>query len=304
VDSFSNYLHKNRNELENKFYSQLDHDKKKIFLIGSSHVGRLNQTDIQEYLHNNNVDYKVYNLAFGAEIPWDRLSYVDSIINAKPDLVVYGVGYRDFMDTALQFDSTIPQINLPNPSQDFKYGINSLGNFLHYDFDKFRSPQLVFRYLIRDHFDLNIEQDTSIYEKTKPFYPYDQREIIILNDTQLQKLAESWNFKVNSMPSYDKNQNAYALSQIVEKLKNNNIKVIIFSTPHSKYYTDKLPLKFIKEFDGILQRFSQDGVHVYLLRDKYIDLPIWSDTHHIAVNPKALIYSTDIAKIILNETNP
>jgi len=41
---------------------------------------------------------------------------------------------------------------------------------------------------------------------------------------------------------------------------------------------------------------------IYLLRDKYVDLPIWNDNHHIATNPKALIFSQDIAKIILNET--
>lgn len=305
VDSFSNYLYKTRIDLENKFYSELDHDKKKIFLLGSSQVGRLNEVYIQEYLHNNNRDYDVYNLAYGAETPRNRLLYLDPMISAKPALVVIGVGYRDFIEDSIPSDSTLFDINLPNPQADFKYGIRSLGNSLNYDFENFRSPQLVFRYLVRDTFDFNKTPDwVGNFTKTKPFYPFESQKTIILNDTQLQKMGESFNFKQNSLPSYDNNQDAYALSQLIETLKKNDIKTIIFSTPHVKSYTDNARSNFGDTFDNILERFSQDGVPVYLLRDKYVDLPIWSDAHHIAINPKSLIYSTDIAEIILNEIEP
>ena len=305
MDSFSNYFYKTRIDLESKFYSQLDSDKKKIFFLGSSHVGRLNETYIQEYLHDNNSDYDVYNLAHGAETPRNRLLYLDPIISAKPDLVVIGVGYRDFIEAAVPSDSTLLDINLPNPQADFKYGIRSLGNFLNYDFDNFRSPQLVFKYLIRDTFDFNKTPDrVGNFTQTKPFIPYDVREAIILNNTQLQKMGELFNFKQNSLPSYDKNQNAYALSQLIDTLNKNDIKVIIFSTPHVKSYTDNIRSNFGETFDDILERFSQDGVSVYLLRDKYVGLPIFSDAHHISINHKSLIYSTDIAEIILNEIEP
>ncbi len=305
VDSFSNHLYKTRIDLENEFYSQLDHDNKKIFFLGSSHVGRLNETYIQEYLHDNNNNYEVYNLAYGAETPRNRLLYVDSIISAKPVLVVIGVGYRDFIDEAMPSDPILLGINLPNPQADFKHGVRSLGNFLNYDFDNFRSPQLVFRYLVRDTFDFNEIPDwVAGFTKTKPFYPHDIREAIILNDTQLQKMGESVNFKQNSLPPYDKNRNAYALSQIVKTLNENNIKVLIFSTPHVKSYTDNVRSNFGETFDNILERFSQDGVPVYLLHDKYVDLSIFSDAHHVSIDHKALIYSTDIAEIILNEIEP
>lgn len=305
VDSFSNHLYKTRIDLESKFYSQLDSDKKKIFLLGSSHVGRLNETHIQEYLHDNNSDYEVYNLAYGAETPRNRLLYLDSMISAKPDIVVIGVGYRDFLEGSIPSDPTLLGINFPNPPADFKYGIRSIGNFLNYDFDNFRSPQLVFRYLVRDTFDFNKTPDwVGNFTKTKPFYPFESHKTIILNDTQLQKMGEGFNFKQNSLPSYDNSQDVYALNQLIETLNKNDIRVILFSTPHVKSYTDNIRSNFGDTFDDILERFSQDGVPVYLLRDKYIDLPIWSDSHHIAINSKSLIYSTDIAEIILNEIEP
>ncbi len=304
MDSFSSYLDKNRIDLENTFYPELDSDTKKIFLIGSSHVGRLNQTYIQEHLSNNDKDYEVYNLAYPAETPRKRLLYLDSVIAAKPDLIVYGVGYRDFIQEPIQSDSILLGITLPNPNKDFKYGVRSIGYFLNYDFDNFRSPQLIFRYLVRDIFDSNDKQDTaSVYTKTKPFYPYDKTETIILNDTQLQKTEGSYIFDKTFLPFYDHNPDAYALSQILEKLKKNDIKVIIFSTPHVKFYSDNMPPDPKNAFDNILKRFSEH-VSVYLLRDKYIDLPVWSDAQHIAINTKSLIYSSDIAEIILNEVEP
>ena len=302
VDSFSNYLHANRINLENNFYLELDNDGKKIFFVGSSHVGRLNQTYIQEHLFDNGKDYDVYNLAYGSETPRNRLLYVDSIIAAQPELVIYGVGYRDFLDEASQSDPTLFEINLPNPSQNLKYGIRSLGHFLDYDFENFRSPQLIFKYIVKDVLNFNNKQVIEpIYTHSKPFYHYDVSETVILNKTQVEKMGELFSFHLNSLPIYEKNQNAYALNQSIEKLNQNNIKVIVFSTPHVKSYSDKIPMDFKNEFDNILEKFSQDGIPVYLLRDKYIDLEIWSDAHHIAVNPKSIIYSEDIAEIILNE---
>ena len=307
VNAFGSVVKKDRTDLENKFYSQLDHDKKKVFLVGSSHVARLNETYIQEYLFKNNKDYEVYNLASPAETPKERLPFIDAMIAAKPDIVVYGVGYRDFLDAVSEFDATKPPTILPDPSQDFKYGMISFERFLNYDFDNFRSPQLVFRYLVRDHFDFNKKPDNqiSIYTKTRPFFAFHGSEGIILNDTQLQKIEEGVTFKFNTMVPYDKSESIYSFKQIITKLKENNIKVIVFSTPHTKYYTDKVPPEIRNQFDLTLQKISQEEeVPVYLLRDKYVDLPIWNDNHHIAANPKALIFSQDIAKIILNETRP
>ncbi|HMK32792.1 MAG TPA: hypothetical protein VK431_04115, partial [Nitrosopumilaceae archaeon] len=40
VNAFASVVTKDRMDLESKFYSKLDHSKKKVFLVGSSHVAR------------------------------------------------------------------------------------------------------------------------------------------------------------------------------------------------------------------------------------------------------------------------
>ena len=43
------------------------------------------------------------------------------------------------------------------------------------------------------------------------------------------------------------------------------------------------------------------NVTIYDFRDRYVDLPIWMDVTHIAYHPDSMIYSQEIADMILSE---
>ncbi len=45
------------------------------------------------------------------------------------------------------------------------------------------------------------------------------------------------------------------------------------------------------------------NLEVYSLENKYNKLNIWSSANHVAHNPNSMIYSEDIANMILKEFN-
>ena len=52
------------------FYHQtFDTNEKKIFLIGSSQTGQLNEAFIQNLIFDSKSNYKIYNLSYGEDAP-------------------------------------------------------------------------------------------------------------------------------------------------------------------------------------------------------------------------------------------
>ena len=81
------------------FYSNHVSDEKQIFILGSSQVVAINATRVDNYLSINGYDYDVYNLAQISDTPKQRLETLDMIISSKPEIIVYGVGPRDFQSS-------------------------------------------------------------------------------------------------------------------------------------------------------------------------------------------------------------
>ncbi len=46
---------------------------------------------------------------------------------------------------------------------------------------------------------------------------------------------------------------------------------------------------------------DKHGVKIYDLHEKYTDLDIWADLVHVAYHSDAMIYTDDVAEIILQE---
>ena len=114
---FSNVVETSQNE----FYHQIfPKDEKKIYLIGSSHTGHLNETYIQETYIDPDSNHKIYNLARGDDTPKIRLAYIDDIVQSKPQIVFYGVGYRDFSEEVSKNKITESAPVMPDPSYYFK----------------------------------------------------------------------------------------------------------------------------------------------------------------------------------------
>jgi len=289
--------------LQKNFYLQnFDPNEKRIFILGSSQIQAINSTYINEYLSINNQNYKVYNLAYPAESPEERLKTLDVIISAKPKIVLYGISNRDFYtDVQNEISINKPASLLPDPHELFQEKFGGLDIFANHNFDFLENPKLTTLTMIT----LLLRTEPQ----DKPFQPYPEspvlmqsRDSIIKSDSEMKQLALTVGYRFAGIDPPEKNEKFIMLKKIIEGLQKNNIEIIIFTTPQSKYYLDSIPDYEKKSFDSILKSISSDfGINIFSLRDSYTDLTIWNDLTHVAVNKNTIIYSDDVAKILLKE---
>ena len=291
---------------QKKFYSQyFDPNEKKIFIVGSSFVVALDSIYIDEYLSKNNQNYHTYNLAITDDQPIKRLNTIDMIINAKPKVVVYGVGVRDFVDQNKTKELSLNE-RFPDPHAIFEGLFLSLENHFNYDLNFLKSPRLSILKIIdnRSHI---LPNRTSTYVPQSLNYP-----LYFFIDSRLYdtKIAPDYALKNQRQIPYvpydidppDRNKNLIALKKIIQELRENDIHVVIFITPYHKYHLEQMTNYETESFNSVLQNLSSESnITIYSLYDKYSDLPIWRDIDHITGSKNVTIYSNDIAKIILDE---
>ncbi len=294
--------------LEEKFYSQ-NFAKKKIFIVGSSMISALNATNIQEYLLKNNYDYEVYNLAIGSDKPMKRLKTIDMIIKAHPDIVVYGIGFRDIED-GVSDGQLKSQSFLPDPKQYFTDFLWNIDMHSKFDLDILRSTRTISFGVIDNILQkgiINPRQDKemvtqSIFQNTT-FFKYYENGMIPMSENEIEAQIKEMPFNIINPPQ--KNKNVIALKKIAHTLQENNINVIIFTTPYHKLFFETSPKYDEDAFNAIMKDITHDThVKVNFLHNKYNDTQIWSSKDHIVVNKNSTFYSEDIAKIILDEMNP
>jgi len=107
---------------ENRFFTQgIDSNEKNIFLVGSSMSAFVNQTFVEDYLKKNGENYEVYNLGIPEDLPKWRSNSTDIIISAKPEVIVYVMGFRDLRAEGNYEDGVSPfPIPLDYPSDAHK----------------------------------------------------------------------------------------------------------------------------------------------------------------------------------------
>jgi len=270
----------------------VDSTKGKIFIVGSSNVYAINATSINEQLSNEQKNYLVYNLADQGDNPTRRLSSIDNIISHKPEFVLYGIGIWDFVKPISKLQSHSAIDFLLQPGDFFKslfqdnidlYGYGP-GNFIISPKDRSLTS---LKYILRGpdhHYHPFIKfEPTSIHsnEKLLEDFPPDENDGIDVTEESKRIIA---------------------LNQILHKFQKNDIKVILFSYPHSKVTYSAFQPQDLKDFQRMLNNKSNEfSIPVYFLHDKYADLEIWRETLHIAIHPDAQIYTDDILKIILKE---
>jgi len=296
---FSNEIKSNQNE----FYHQIfEKDEKKVYIVGSSHSGHLNETYIQETHMDPNSNYKIYNLARGSDTPKIRIQYIDDIIQSNPKIVFYGVGYRDFFDEIEKNKITESVPTLPDPSHYFKEMVITTKELLGIESENLESPQIIMRYFIHSMLkegDKKYASTEMFSTTTKPFYAYNLNQKIIQNDHELKEMLKENPFKLDSQ---NKNKQIMALKEMLLKLKENNIEVVLFTTPHTKYYINSLEESNKEDFDTIIKNISDEIiVPVYNLHYKYHDENIWYDNQHVAFGGAEIIYNSDFGKIIQEE---
>ena len=286
------------NFLQNEFYSKkVDPQIKKIFLIGSSHVGQLNATHIEQKVLEENFEFKIFNLADTADKPKSRINSLEKIISQNPEMVVYGVGLRDFAENKKIQKETL----LPDPQTIFEniFSIEQYG----FNIEIIENPKLSTLKILQSVLGIKTLVSDSIFEENTPFYPYHKNKTNMIVSQEYIKNEDFHKEEIFIEP-YSKNKQVIALNKIISELERNDIKVIIFITPHSGFYMDSISVKSKENFDSIISNLlEQNNLEQYNFVDSYNNLEIWRSTNHISHNSNALIYSEDIANVIIKESN-
>lgn len=280
------------------FSAQNGIDEERILLIGSSHIGHLNMTHIISQISEQNSDLVIYNLADNGDSPKFRYDDLNEIIELKPKIVFYGISYRDFNQSIESVDS-----------QNEIFDIKNFMNEVIPEEIKSINPQLLTRKVIRNVLDEADIIKKPTYEISPPNTPF-----FAIGDLQ-QKISDSNELQrqlLIVLPSPSKiqiddqnNEEVDKFRIIIEKLHDEGIQVVIFTTPLHSIYSDEVSDSTKKSFTNILNDISKDkGIQVYEFEDRYVELDIWNNLDHIAYNSDAIIFSHEVAEMISEEVSP
>ncbi len=275
-----------------QFFSQELEGKNKIFILGSSHVYALNPILISNELQKKGENFTVYNLGSPGDDFEERERTIEMIIQENPKLVLYGIEPRAFETKGRNLVSTTNGILPSIPS------ITEL--FDSIEFDKkgvLKNPKFALIRTISEPI-RDIDKNERPYQNS-PFLIYDPN---VSQITDLEDLYKHEKEYFSTIQPAEINSNLLYLKRIVDKLQNNDIKVILFITPHSKIFLDYFPENERNIFEDIIKNISiTKDIVVYSEIDRYSDLNVWYDHTHLAVNNNTNFYSKDVSKMILNE---
>jgi len=319
---YSQYEINSISDVEENFYSQsFDSNERKVFILGSSEILSINSTYINEIVSKSYPKIETYNLAIGSDFPKNRIYSMNLITSTKPELVIYGIGFRDFEKitpggsaATMLLKTTTPEPSLIIPSKIIEEDFLSLVGFYNIDFDFLINPKIQTLKMLRSTSsnlssdELNNQNDTRGFISNLPLWDFKLIDFDILPwdvtpKSQIEKTVSS-DGKFIQIESPYKDRNVVSLKLIIEQLQKNGIDVIIFSTPHHESVIDSLDPDDLKLFESILEDVSNDyNIPVYFLHNKYGNLNAWFDSTHIAINSKYFHYSEDIAGMIINHVD-
>lgn len=306
---------------EQIFYSQnFNQNEKKIFILGASPVNAINSNIVNSILHDTNINFKTYNLGKGSDDPDKRIDSLDLIIDSKPELVLYGIGYRDFqakISADRISETTKTKSILPNPHDFFEEYILAKLKFYDLELDYIKNPKLSTLQMIQSFNIKKISDDPTpsnlILDEDHPLRTPEQVQNVYIkkSDEHLYDDAEKWKSNIERYgiePNY-KNRYSISLYSIIDKLQENNIKIILFTFPHHKYLLENVPYEEEEKFLEIVYDIKKEfNIPVRMFHEEYSDKENWSDLIHIHYNynltennEDSIQYSKDIANLILNE---
>jgi len=275
-----------------QFFSQKLQGKDKIFILGSSHVYALNPILIEDKLKKNGQEFTVYNLGGPGDDFEERERTILMIIEQKPKIVVYGIEPRAFETRGRSLISSPDQVlpNIPSVIEVF--------DLIEYEKkDILKNPKFALIRTISKPIN-NISELENPYPNT-PFFTYDENMNKIINLEDLNKIERE---NISLIDPIDRNSNLFYLKKMIDRLRDNDIKVILFITPHSKIFLDEFPENQRTIFQSIMKDISDTkGLKVQSEINRYAKLNVWHDHTHLAVNNNTNFYSEDIANIILEE---
>jgi hypothetical protein len=291
----------NYNEIqENFFLKEFKISEKKIFILGSSYTQALNTTEINSIIQKDCTFCKVYNLSIQGDSIQKRSEVIGSIISAEPEIIIYGISENDFLNNEnIEFDNSnhiFPNIkNLISNEID----LTKYVEFLEIPASPKDKTWNVIRQINKDD---SINQRFTPYSNS-PFLKILDASTISISEMELRSLASnlSSSGKINEP---ENNKNFQILKEMINKIHEKNIKIILFMVPMHDYALTSQSKEFKKSFELIEEELVNSlKVDVNPRTVNYSNMPIWHDLFHIAVNNQSLIFSEDISKIILKELN-
>lgn len=308
-------------------FAGADSGEKRVFLLGSSYVERLNSTYIKQYLSDNGLQqFQVYNIAKnGAGNPSQQIQYLEPMVSSHPTVIVYGLGFRELgykpytnnvpscapggSTTPFEGNATNTSFSTPSVQDVASYLQKIIPVKVDY-FSNLADPKHVTVDLLKSYFEENITSNTEVGAVSTGNNStsgavnqnlFEKREPIFVDIKSLDEINKPLDYTVHVCPD-DMNNELTKLNEMVSTFKQNNIDVILFVPPFSQSYLNAVGNDGIHAFLTTLGKFATDNnLKLYDLHDKYVTLNIWADAQHVAQNPKVVIYSDDIAKIVLGE---
>jgi len=287
--------------LDSEFFYNDFSKNRTMFLIGSSHVGQLNVTKINDIIlskaRNSETPITVYNLATSSSIPVRELTRIDQITSLQPEILFYGLSYRDFKFPPYVSNDIGDSSLLP----DIKSMASEALSSNVFDMVPL-NPQLLTRNLLRDLLGDEFEVEKGPRDVTipkTPFFTY-LKNPVIASDNELKreiKYPARWTGTVYQHENID------ALHKFVQHAKNNDIDLVIFLTPLQKYYLESLSESQKRNLNLLVDEMTKKyGIKIYDFREKYVELNIWQNNNHVSIHPNVTQYNKDIAEMIIAET--
>lgn len=276
-----------------EFFATDFSNQRTVFLLGSSHVGHINVTQVSNLI-SSNTSITIYNLAIGSDTPAERIKSIDQIISAKPEIIFYGISYRDF---SFPYQNTVSHI-LPDPQQIISSRLESYFDDVFPSNPQWLTRNILNKILKTTNEEEPTKQSEKFMELNTPFYEY-YKNPTIATDTDLKKLTTSamtWN------DANTKDRNIRAIDEIISKLHTHGVKVVLFTTPSHEYYLKSLSDSQKNQFSLLKNDLTKKhGIKIYEFEEKYHGLDIWTDLSHISYYRNVTQYNTDVAKMISME---
>ena len=263
-----------------EFFTKNFEDKNKIILIGSSYVGEMNSTYVNEKISKKHLDFVVYNLSYVADNPNKRIQFIDEIVELDPTIVFYGISYADLtVEDISEKKDLLPNI------KEFFYSIKK---------DNIDStpvnPKLITLQNIRNQFENSdlFPNSEIFFLPYSPFMTFQSYHTII--DTDLHYLSNLKPFDNLKMKNF---------YNLIKELHESKIPVVIFTAPHHKSFLDNISVLEKQHLTYLISNTTNDfELNFYNFTHKYQDLEIWRNPSHVAYNIDSLIYSEDIVSMI------
>ena len=280
---------------EHSFFLQ-DNKNKKILILGSSHVGILNTTLIDELVSVKNPDYNVFNLGYSNDKPKKRTEILQQMISLEPDFVFYGISFRDFGYHQYE-DQFVPKKSMMIEKIQEMQSIQ-----INPKLTTLKAIKSIFEYedSIKE-IDEIIPDSKVIIHTNAPFFPIQSYYTDLASKSDLKRDGNAF-IASQIYIEPEKNEQVENIKVIIKEFQKNDINVVFFTIPHHKFYLDAITPEAKLAFEHILEGTSDEfNVKIYDFQKDYIDFPYWYDLEHIAYVPDAMSYSKEIAEMINSE---